>query len=287
MTRKQKLISIFLCSVLLLGAFCCTAFAVNVADDPPRRDYFHYPDEPVASVYDYNAPGFARGIYLTTDAEDAGWAYYQNKLYNCLGLYVYYELPDPYGRESYWSTDLSAMHSKSIVRFDDTNIRFRVYNLSTSDDGIMHFFLSGYTDEQLNGMKLYHDSVSSSNELQFNFARIPLPDNSYLVDGKFYDFMGSRVSWNIPYSIQYDAILVTFLWDHSYSGFYLEFYDAYYPNTLMPFDNLIEEVLDIPSWLPTDIITWLSSFFVNNYLHYCLIVVGMVGLISIISRWAG
>ena len=125
MNKKQKIYSCLAIVILLIGGLCCSAFAVNVLSDPERRNYFHYPSEPVISIYEYNAPGFARGIYLTSQAEDDGDQYYANKLYNCMGLFVDKYNADPNNYVDHWSDEMAQTRSKSVVRYDDVNIRSR------------------------------------------------------------------------------------------------------------------------------------------------------------------
>lgn len=288
MTKRQRIISIFFCSVLLVAGLCCSVQAVDSLPDPERRDKIHYPTEAVLSVYDYNAPGFARGIYLTANAEAEGRSFYRHSLYNCLGLFHPDVTPQPNGVSGYWDDTLQYTGWTSYVYRSEHEIEFRV-DVSTGLGGDLYFFLSGYSQAQLDSMEIYYQSRSRGNRVFFTTVGVDhIKDDPFLQGdfSLFYHEDGSQEEFNYPWSIQGSAICVRLPdWSTDYDNFRIVFPDAYYPGNA--YDSIFDSFGDIPSWVPANLMPLYRSFFNGGYLSYCLVLVCAVGLILVISRWAG
>ena len=288
MNKRKKIYSCIAICILLVGGLCCSVLAVDSLPDPERRDRPHYPDDPVLSVYDYNAPGFARGIYLTASAESLGTSRYRNSLYNCIGLFHPDLTVQPNGVSGYWDDTLGYTGWSSVVYRDEHEIEFRV-NLTTGLSGDLYFFLSGYSSAQLESMEIYYQSRTRGNRVFFTTVGVAeIQADPFLEAGfsKFYQESGIQIEFNYPWSINGNAICVRCPdWSSDYDNFRLVFPDAYYPGD--GYASLIDAIGQVPSWVPDNLMPLYRSFFNGGYLYYSLIVVAMVGVIAVISRWAG
>lgn len=284
MNRKQKVITIFLLSVLLIGLFCVSASALSLRDsyDQTTSGYNGY--------HTLNAPGAAGGIYLTTSAANKAFNAYRDSVYN-----KFLVMLNGTSVVKNWTFNVSYQQQTNTFRFSYS------MGLVSSPEYDIYFWLHSMTPAQLSKMHIYtfsstaeymsevsYQVFDASERYNYPQGTVKLSEGSQLshydVDLQTYPGFGLN---NTENSNQYCVYFNVSNLDVDY--FYIEFkgiYDAQFEDVYS--SSFFTNFSDIFTAVPTFVVQTFS-FIIEHlvFLSVSLLLVCGYCFVCIIMKWAG
>lgn len=301
--KALRITALVVMGLYILPLLALPSLAEDLLPDPDLVDSWHRPTDSVDSVHDVNFPGYEWGCYISASgiasAKNFYWTNHQNhdvgfasKL--CYsGIAVYQMFAPGYGPNDWLDPFTDPITWSSNMYRDESMIYFRL-NFTPQVTSNIYIFVSGYSEYQLN--KAYYKiqrASSYSSEIELQYADYQWAQNNawfdddwcraFDQDGKqipssnnnFPVWNGASTTWVIKFtSISSD---VDRLW-------------VYFPDMWRGQENydLLEELGDIPNWIPPRLIGLFTQFFINcPFLSYCLTIMALGVTCSIIIKFAG